>query len=86
MVAPAQLNDADTCDRNLIGTGPFRMTNCTKAQCGWTINDKLVAEANPDYWRTDADGEQLPYLDEIEFRPVIDAQQRLNGSSAASST
>jgi peptide/nickel transport system substrate-binding protein len=80
MVAPAQLNDADTCNRNLIGTGPFRMTNCSSnVQCGWTINDKLVAEANPDYWRTDADGEKLPYIDEIEFRPVIDAQQRLNG-------
>ena len=80
MVAPAQLNDANTCNRNLIGTGPFRMTNCSgDVQCGWTINDKLVAEANPDYWRTDADGEKLPYVDEIEFRPVIDAQQRLNG-------
>ena len=74
MVAPAQLNDADTCNRNLIGTGPFRMTNCSSSvQCGWTINDKLVAEANPDYWRTDADGEKLPYVDEIEFRPVIDS-------------
>jgi peptide/nickel transport system substrate-binding protein len=79
MVAPAQLNNADTCNRNLIGTGPFRMFNCENADCGWTINDKLVAEANPDYWRTDADGEKLPYLDEIEFRPVIDAAQRVNG-------
>ena len=79
MVAPAQLNSPDDCNRNLIGTGPFRMFNCENADCGWEINDKLVAEANPDYWRTDADGEKLPYLDEIEFRPVIDAAQRVNG-------
>ena len=27
---------------------------------------------NDDYWATDAEGNQLPYLDSIEFRPIPD--------------
>ena len=37
--------------------------------------------SNPDYWMTDADGNQLPYLDRIEFRVIEDARDR--GRSAA---
>ena len=29
---------------------------------------------NPDYWQTDADGNQLPYLDGIEFRVIEDSE------------
>jgi peptide/nickel transport system substrate-binding protein len=71
MVAQAQLDDAEGCARNLIGTGPFKLVE-------WQVNNHLTAEKNPDYWRTDEDGNQLPYLDEIEFRPITEAQQRLN--------
>ncbi len=79
MSAPAQFADPDNCERNLIGTGPFRIFNCQNADCGWILNDRFTAEANPDYWRQDAAGEQLPYLDEIEFRPVPQVAQRVNG-------
>jgi peptide/nickel transport system substrate-binding protein len=79
MAAPAQLANQETCPRNLIGTGPYRITNCENTDCGWTPNDKFVAEANPDYWREDENGEKLPYLDSIEFRPVVDVAQRVNG-------
>jgi peptide/nickel transport system substrate-binding protein len=79
MSAPEQLNNGDTCTENLIGTGPFQIFDCQSADCGWFLNDRFTAEANPNYWRTDADGEQLPYLDEIEFRPVPAVQQRVNG-------
>ena len=41
-------------------------------------NQSFTAEKNPDYWATDAAGEQLPYLDEIEFRPIVEVDQRLN--------
>jgi len=37
---------------------------------------------NPDYWQKDADGTQLPYLDQITFKPVPDGQARLNGLSS----
>jgi peptide/nickel transport system substrate-binding protein len=71
MVAQAQLDDAEGCARNLIVTGPFKLVD-------WQVNNHLTAEKNPDYWRTDDDGNQLPYLDEIEFRPITETQQRLN--------
>ncbi|MBA3303348.1 MAG: ABC transporter substrate-binding protein [Acidimicrobiia bacterium] len=72
IVAQAQLDDKRTCDRKLIGTGPFKMKE-------WRVNDHFTAEANPDYWRDGVDGKPLPYLDEVEFRPVPEAAQILNG-------
>ena len=72
MIAQAQLDDPESCATDLIGTGPFKLDE-------WQVNDHLSLERNEDYWRTDADGNQLPYLDELEFRPVIEQQQRING-------
>jgi peptide/nickel transport system substrate-binding protein len=68
----AQLDDVDNCGRNMIGTGPFRLDE-------WRVNDHLTVVRNDEYWRTDADGNKLPYLDEIEFRPMPEAAQRSNG-------
>ena len=45
-----------------VGTGPFKLEE-------WRVNDHLSLVRNDDYWRTDAAGNQLPYLDELEFRP-----------------
>jgi len=71
IMAQAQLDDASTCATNLIGTGPFKFVD-------WVPNQRFVAEKNPDYWATDEEGNQLPYLDEIEFRPIVEVAQRLN--------
>lgn len=71
MMAQAQLDDTSTCDTKLIGTGPFELVD-------WKQNESFTAKRNPNYWQKDADGQQLPYLDEIEFRPVIEASARLN--------
>ncbi len=38
--------------------------------------DKLVVTRNDDYWMTDENGTQLPYLDQIEFRVIPDSQVR----------
>ncbi len=70
--AQAQLDDADTCDRNLIGTGPFKFVE-------WNQNESLKTEKNADYWQKDADGVQLPYLDALEFQPRVDPSSRING-------
>ncbi len=72
IMAQAQLDDPDDCDKNLIGTGPYMLDE-------WKINDHLTLNRNPDYWATDAEGNQLPYLDSLEFKPVVDAQARVNG-------
>ncbi len=71
IMAQAQLDDPATCDRNLIGTGPFKLQE-------WKVNDHLTATKNPDYWQKDADGAQLPYLDSITYRPIPDGDARVN--------
>jgi peptide/nickel transport system substrate-binding protein len=52
-----------------VGTGPFRFTN-------WVMNQRLVVNRNPSYWRKDAAGRDLPYLSRIEFQPVPDDNVR----------
>jgi peptide/nickel transport system substrate-binding protein len=72
VMAQAQLDDTTTCASKLIGTGPFMIKD-------WKRNDHFTAEKNPHYWRKDAHGVQLPYLDEIDFRPVVVSAQMVNG-------
>jgi len=67
VVAPAQLNDPSTCATNLIGSGPFKLVE-------WRPNESLTVEANTHYWR-----KGYPKVGEIVFRPVPDAQSRVNG-------
>jgi peptide/nickel transport system substrate-binding protein len=71
IMGQAQLDDETACARNLIGTGPFKLVD-------WQVHDRLRLERNEDYWRTDEDGNQLPYLDELEYRPIPEGIQRLN--------
>lgn len=71
IIAQAQLDDATSCDRKLIGTGPFKLQE-------WQPDDHLTTVRNPDYWRKDADGNQLPYLDEIIYKPIPDGDARVN--------
>lgn len=66
IIAQTQLDDGETCDSELIGTGPFEFDE-------WVVNDHLLVTRNANYWRTDAAGNQLPYLDGIEFRPLVDS-------------
>jgi len=72
IMAQKQLDDGAECAKDLIGTGPFSLKE-------WVVNDHFTAVKNPKYWQKDKDGVQLPYLDQITFKPVPDGQQRLNG-------
>lgn len=47
-----------------IGTGPFKLEN-------WVAGSTLTVVKNTDYWR-----EGLPYLDEVEFKVVVDDTSR----------
>jgi peptide/nickel transport system substrate-binding protein len=51
------------------GLGPFRLKE-------YVVGQKLVLERNPYYWKQDAKGKRLPYLDEVDFLfvPNADAQ------------
>jgi peptide/nickel transport system substrate-binding protein len=75
IMAQAQLDDKSTCASKLIGTGPFKIQD-------WKRNDHFTAVRNPDYWRKDKDGVQLPYLDSITFKPVVESAQVVNGIQA----
>jgi peptide/nickel transport system substrate-binding protein len=72
IMAQAQLDDTKTCASKLIGTGPFMMKD-------WQRNDHFTAVRNPNYWRKDAKGNRLPYLDQITFKPIIESAQMVNG-------
>lgn len=58
-----------------VGSGPFVVTQ-------FVPGDKMTVERNPDYWLADSRGEQLPYLDEIEFRVIADPDVRLTALRA----
>ena len=71
MRSPAQLTDPTKCGTTPIGTGPFKMS-------AWSQTELTVVK-NTTYWRKDAAGVQLPYLDSIKFVYAKESAQRANG-------
>jgi peptide/nickel transport system substrate-binding protein len=71
IMGQAQLDDEESCDTELIGTGPFKLSK-------WVKDQELLAQRNPDYWLIAPDGEPYPYADAIAFRPFPDSQQAIN--------
>jgi peptide/nickel transport system substrate-binding protein len=70
---PADINNAwpTTADpRDVIGTGPFRLQ-------GYVPGQKITLARNPSYWKVDAQGTRLPYLDQIELLIVRDPEQQV---------
>ncbi len=62
--------DPDTFARAPVGTGPFVFRR-------WSAGEPAVLQANPDYWRTGADGSTLPWTAEIVFTEIPDERDRL---------
>jgi peptide/nickel transport system substrate-binding protein len=64
-----QIGTLATAANQWAGTGPFRLKEYVAGQ-------RLVLERNPYYWKTDTKGNRLPYLDELVFLfvPNADAQ------------
>ena len=65
----AQAWSLSTTAKEWAGLGPFRLKEYVPGQ-------RLVLERNPYYWKVDAKGNRLPYLDELDFLfvPNADAQ------------
>ena len=76
MRSPGQFADSKTCASTLIGTGPFKQKSVKETQ--------LVVEKNKNYWRKDAAGNKLPYLDQITFKYVSESSARVNGLKSGS--
>jgi peptide/nickel transport system substrate-binding protein len=64
-----QIGSLAAASNQWAGLGPFRMKEYVAGQ-------RLVLERNPYYWKADAKGNRLPYLDELifVFVPNADAQ------------
>ena len=63
--------DPDGFSNAPVGTGPFTLKSRD-------IDNETIVVRNPDYWRTAANGDQLPYLDSVSFRPIPDEGTRLD--------
>ncbi|MFC4638318.1 ABC transporter substrate-binding protein [Deinococcus hohokamensis] len=62
---PTNVNEAE-----VVGTGPFKLANYTAGQ-------KVTLTRNPNYWKVDAAGKKLPYLDRLEFLVIRDPQAQV---------
>lgn len=72
MASPTWLQavkDGAAAPTDAVGSGPFKFDS-------YAPGDKLVVTRNENYWLTSPEGDQLPYLDSIEFRVIIDSQTR----------
>ena len=63
--------DPEGFAQNPVGTGPFKFVS-------WDPDNEIILERNENYWRTDPDGNPLPYLDRLIFRPIPDEGTRLD--------
>ena len=62
--------DIDSDPTQVIGTGPFTIES-------YEPGESLVLARNPDYWLTDGEGNNLPYLDSIVFSFVETLEDEL---------
>ena len=66
------LPGANTYTGRPIGTGPF-MADPAAWPGSYLQLNKMDLVKNPNYWRKDAKGKALPYLDSISFKVIPDA-------------
>jgi peptide/nickel transport system substrate-binding protein len=62
--------DTKTAPGDIVGLGPFTLREYQPGQ-------RVIFERNPRYWRRDADGEELPYLDRVVLEIVPDQNAEL---------
>jgi peptide/nickel transport system substrate-binding protein len=61
---------------SIVSSGPFVVASAAAAE-------RIVLKRNPYYWKRDAQGTQLPYLDELTLEIVPDANQARVGLDQA---
>ncbi|MBI1801909.1 MAG: peptide ABC transporter substrate-binding protein [Chloroflexi bacterium] len=71
MISPAAIEKyGKDLARNPVGTGPFQFVE-------WVKDDHLSVKKFDGYWEKGADGQSLPYLDGVVYKPVTDATVKL---------
>ena len=63
--------DPDGYSNEPVGTGPFIIESRD-------LDNATVVVRNDNWWMTDPDGNELPFLDSITFRPIPDETTRLD--------
>ncbi|ERH13965.1 MAG: ABC-type dipeptide transport system, periplasmic component [halophilic archaeon J07HB67] len=66
---------ADQYSVTPVGTGPFQVTD-------HEVGSSITMDAYDDYFETDADGVQLPYLDGIDVQPIGEPASLVNALRA----
>jgi peptide/nickel transport system substrate-binding protein len=74
-ILPKELTDADQAKTQMIGTGPFLLDS-------YQSGGKAVFKKNPDYWKKDAAGQALPYLDSVEIAGPLEPAVRFDAFRA----
>ncbi len=72
-VEPGTINQAWTTNTPLseiVGTGPFILSD-------YVVDQKVTLKRNPNYWKVDPEGNSLPYLDQLVYLVVQDAEVML---------
>ena len=69
LIAPSFWDDPNRAGALMVATGPFVMQEQVRGE-------QTTLVANENYWRMGQDGEPLPYLDGVNFRPVPDVSTR----------
>ena len=77
MRSTKSIQDQTTCEQSPAGTGPFKWS-------GAFSTDTIKVVKNTDYWRKDAAGIKLPYLNSITFKYVSSAAARANAVRSGS--
>lgn len=54
----------------IVANGPYKIAE-------YVMDQKVVLEKNPNYWKVDRFGNKLPYFDKLEYIIVADAEVRL---------
>ena len=63
----AEVGESPELATQPVGSGPFVVDS-------YEPRSSLEVSRNPDYWMTDAAGNQLPYLDSMSFRVIEDSE------------
>jgi ABC-type transport system substrate-binding protein len=74
-IMPRELVEAEESGDRMVGTGPFVFSHFTPDQ-------EIVWRRNPNYFETDANGNQLPYVDEVNLAIIADQNQVLSQFAA----
>ncbi len=68
--------DLDAAGGKPMGTGPFKLDTLSDWDLQTAGGGSSTWSANPNYWKKDANGGSLPYVDTLVFKVIVDPAAR----------